>query len=244
MQHTHSMTNHKHPDYNLHMPKLLTYPVQVCMASIGLGVLLYLLFQRQPILAAFLVGVSILFAWMYLGLFTFLKRITNLEHRLKARDRFLDEIPWRGDEMVLDVGSGNGILIMGAARRLTTGKGIGIETWTNFAGDSRYEAFLENAKIEMVADRTSLQNEDVRRLSYADESFDIIISGLTIHHLGFDTEQGITEMIRVLKPGGWMGIYDEPSTIFYSERLMRKHGLQVRKKTSEMIFGVKPHLAA
>ena len=48
---------------------------------------------------------------------------------------------------------GNGILILGAARRLTTGKGIGIDIWTDNAGDSRPEAFRENAVIEGVIDR-------------------------------------------------------------------------------------------
>src|SRR5260370_40386319 len=41
--------------------------------------------------------------------------------KLRARERFLDLIAWRGDEIVLDVGCGRGLLLVGAARRLTTG---------------------------------------------------------------------------------------------------------------------------
>jgi len=37
--------------------------------------------------------------------------------KLKERDRLLDRIPWRGDEAVLDVGCGRGLLLIGAARR-------------------------------------------------------------------------------------------------------------------------------
>ncbi|MBC8506640.1 MAG: methyltransferase domain-containing protein [Anaerolineales bacterium] len=70
--------------------------------------------------------------------------------------------------------------------------------------------------------------------------FDIIVSSLTIHHLGFDTEKGMEEMTRVLKPGGWMAIYDEPSTVFYSAKQMHKNGLRVEKKYVDMVFGVKP----
>jgi len=62
-----------------------------------------------------------------------------------------------------------------------------------------------------------------------------------MHHLGFDTDKAIGEMTRVLKPGGWMAIYDEPSTVFYCAKLMRQHGLRLEKKTMDMVFGTKPH---
>ena len=35
--------------------------------------------------------------------------------KLRMRDRLLDAIPWRGDEGVLDVGCGHGLLLIGAA---------------------------------------------------------------------------------------------------------------------------------
>lgn len=200
--------------------------------------------KSNPKIAGFLLGITILSGGVYVGLWAVLKRITNLERRLKARDRLLAEIPWQGNETVLDVGCGNGILILGAAKRLTTGKGIGIDTWTEGSGDQRLETFHENAQIEGVANRVSLQNEDARQLPFDNESFDVIISGLTMHHLGFDTDKAIGEMTRVLKPGGWMAIYDEPSTVFYCAKLMRQNGLQVEKKTMDMVFGMKPHPAA
>jgi ubiquinone/menaquinone biosynthesis C-methylase UbiE len=206
---------------------------------------LYFLVQKSnPKVAGFLSGITILAGGVYVGLWAVLKRITNLERRLKARDRLLAEIPWQGNETVLDVGCGNGILILGAAKRLTTGKGIGIDTWTEGSGDQHLETFHENEQIEGVADRVNIHNEDARQLPYDKEFFDVIISGLTMHHLGFDTDKAIGEMTRVLKPGGWMAIYDEPSTVFYCAKLMRQNGLQVEKKTMDMVFGMKPHPAA
>ena len=242
MQHNHSMTNHKVPDYDFHMPRQLTYPLPVGIISITAGGLLYFLLQKSnPKIAGFLSGIAILSGGVYMGLWAVLKRITNLERRLKARDTLLDQILWQGNETVLDVGCGNGILILGAAKRLTTGKGIGIDMWTEGSGDNRPEAFQENAKIEGVVDRVSLQNEDVRQLPYDNEFFDVLITGLTMHHLGFDTDKAIGEMTRVLKPGGWMAIYDEPSTVFYCAKLMRQNGLRVEKKSMDMVFGIKPH---
>jgi ubiquinone/menaquinone biosynthesis C-methylase UbiE len=122
---------------------------------------------------------------------------------------------------------------------LPSGKGIGIDIWTEGSGDNRPEIFLENAKIEGVADRVSLQNEDARKLPYDNQSFDVVISGLTMHHMKTETNKAIEEMARVLKPGGWMAIYDEPSTVFYSAKLMRQNGLHIEKKYADMVFGTK-----
>ncbi len=52
----------------------------------------------------------------------------------------------------------------------------------------------------------------------------------------------MSEMIRVLKSGGWLAIYDEPSTVFYSAKLMCQYGLQVEKKVMAMVIANKKKL--
>lgn len=47
--------------------------------------------------------------------------------KFNVRDRMLNLIEWQGDETVLDIGMGRGLLMVGAAKRLTTGKAIGID---------------------------------------------------------------------------------------------------------------------
>jgi ubiquinone/menaquinone biosynthesis C-methylase UbiE len=240
MEHNHSATDHKHPDYDFHMPRLVTYPLPVLIASVIVGGSLFMfLRESQPKLAIFTAGISIGLGMIYAGIFAMLNRITNLERRLSDRDKLLEEIPWQGNETILDVGCGNGILLLGAVKQLPSGKGIGIDIWTEGSGDNRPEIFLENAKIEGVADRVSLQNEDARKLPYDNESFDVVISGLTMHHMKTETNKAMEEMARVLKPGGWMAIYDEPSTVFYCAKLMRQNGLQIKKKYADMVFGTK-----
>jgi ubiquinone/menaquinone biosynthesis C-methylase UbiE len=147
-----------------------------------------------------------------------------------------------GFEKILDVGCGNGILTLSAAKLLNTGNATGIDIWTEGSGDSRPDKFETNAKIEGVAKRVSLQNEDVRKLPYDDKSFDVVISGLTIHHIshGSDSIKAFAQMTRVLKPGGRMGIYDVPPAIRLSEKLMVKNGLKIEKRARDMVFGIKP----
>jgi ubiquinone/menaquinone biosynthesis C-methylase UbiE len=232
--------NHIYPDYNFYIPRFIIYPLPVAAASLILSGIGYsLLRPSHPIAANITVGICLLLGLVYLGIFTMLKLITNLERRLHDRDKLLREIPWRGDEHVLDVGVGNGILLLSAAKQLTTGKGIGTDIWVEGSGDNKPDVFLRNAQIESVADKVRLENEDARHLSYADESFDIVISGLTMHHLKAEANKGVREMVRVLKPGGWMAIYDEPSTVFYCTKLMRQNGLHIEKKTTSMVFGKK-----
>jgi len=240
MDHTHSTPHSNNPDYAFQIPRQFRYPLPAFITSFLIGCTLYFILQAYPIWAKVSAAICIFAGIVYVGICAVLKRITNLGRRLQARDRFIAAIPWRGDEAVLDVGCGNGIITMAAAQQLKDGLVTGIDVWTEGSGENRPEAFEQNAIIEGVADRVQLQNEGVRQLSYTDGAFDVVISGLTIHHLGFDTQKAIEEMTRVLKPGGWLAIYDEPSTIFYSAKLMRQAGLKIEKKTMDMVFGIKP----
>jgi SAM-dependent methyltransferase len=139
--------------------------------------------------------------------------------KLRRRERFLGLIPWRGDEAVLDVGCGRGLLLNAAARRLTTGKAIGVDLWqAEDLSGNRPEATLENARLEGVADRVEVRHGDARQLPFADGSFDVVVSGLALHNI-YDRDgraQAIREIARVLKPGGRVAITDMQHTKEYA----------------------------
>lgn len=142
--------------------------------------------------------------------------------KLKTRDTILDHIPWRGDERVLDIGCGRGLLLIGAAKRLTTGKATGIDIWqtTDQSGNSP-EATLENARIEGVANRITVDTGDMRKLPYADQSYDVVSSHWVVHNLPSeqDRNQALTEMHRILKPGGHLVLADIEHREGYNQQL-------------------------
>ncbi len=82
--------------------------------------------------------------------------------KVREREALLDRIAWRGDEQVLDVGCGRGLLLVGAARRLTTGKATGIDLWqAEDLSGNRPDAALANARAEGVADRVAVETGDM-----------------------------------------------------------------------------------
>jgi SAM-dependent methyltransferase len=151
--------------------------------------------------------------------------------KFRHRDRMLNMVPWRGDEQVLDVGTGRGLLLVGAARRLTTGKGVGIDVWsTKDLSSNSLERTQANIDLEGVKQKVELKSEDARKLSFPDASFDLVLSNLCIHNIPGDEgrAEACREIARVLKPGGTALISDFIKTALYQE-VLTKTGLKVSR---------------
>jgi len=159
--------------------------------------------------------------------------------KLRLRDRIISSIPWRGDESVLDVGCGRGLMLIAAAKRLTTGTAAGVDLWQteDQSGNSR-ETTLRNAQLENVAERVTLKDGDARKLEFADGSFDVVLSSWAIHNI-YDApgrELAIREMVRVLKPGGWLVVVDIRHTSEYSRVLEQCLMQNVRRAGPSFVF--------
>jgi arsenite methyltransferase len=131
--------------------------------------------------------------------------------KFRHRDRILGHVAWRGDERVLDVGTGRGLLLVGAVKRAGGVRGVGLDIWSGRdLSDNSVERTVANLAAEGVTSRCELVTEPVQKMSFADASFDAVVSNLCLHNIrGPDVRaQAIREIARVLRPGGVAVISD------------------------------------
>ena len=169
--------------------------------------------------------------------------------KVLLRNAMLNSISWRGDEQVLDVGCGRGLVLVSAAKRLESGRAVGIDVWAQTARNHNNSGTtMENARREGVAERIELKTADARQLPFPEASFDVIVSSLAIHNINDTTERenAIREMARVLKPGGQLAIADIRHTQEY-EKVLHSLGWQQAQRwprsfllPARVVRGTKP----
>ena len=65
----------------------------------------------------------------------------------------------------------------------------------------------EHAKRDGFEERVHFDTGKIAHLPYADHSFDVVVSIISMHHW-YELEQPLRELYRVLRPGGRLWIYD------------------------------------
>ena len=107
-----------------------------------------------------------------------------------------------GKGKVLDVGTGPGTLVRDIARRLPGLQVYGIDLSEDMIGLAR-----AHARREHLEERVQFASGDVAHLPYPDQSFDVVVSTISMHHWA-ELAQPLRELYRVLRPGGRVWIYD------------------------------------
>ena len=105
-------------------------------------------------------------------------------------------------ETVLDLGSGGGIDVLLSAQRVgPTGKAYGLDMTDEMLSLARANAAKANAtNVEFIEGY-------IEDIPLPDASVDVVISNCVIN-LSTDKSKVLSEIFRVLRPGGRMGVSD------------------------------------
>jgi arsenite methyltransferase len=194
----------RHPQYGIDAPDLLRlfFTAGTLTLAIFIVILLTSMFG-QPVrtILSVLLGIATIYLLGMGCLMLYFSKVA----KLTEREELLNLVEWSGSELVLDVGCGRGLMLIGAAKRLSSGKAIGIDLWQQQdQAENNISATQTNIEIEGVADRVEVKTADMRKLPFPENYFDIITSNWAIHNLEaeIDRQTALDEIIRVLKPGG------------------------------------------
>ena len=100
------------------------------------------------------------------------------------------------NKSIIDVGCGGG-RYTNALTLLGAKKVVGID----YSDDG-----LKIAKSNYKAKNLLFKKQNILKIKYKDNSFDIVYSNGVIHHTS-DLQKGIKELVRICKPGGYIYLY-------------------------------------
>lgn len=152
----------------------------------------------------------------------------------------LDARAWRGDESVLDIGCGRGLVAVAAARRVPHGKVTGVDIWQERdLGGNDPAAIRANAEAAGVADRLAVDTGDARALPYRDAAFDVVASMTALHNIPDKAGRraALAEAWRVTRPGGQILIFDIRHARAYAAQLRAAGAVDVALKGPILLWG-------
>src|SRR5947209_14859893 len=184
------------PDYGLDAPGVVRNLVLAGTAALAVWLSAATGLWSGVVGPVHLVPMAVSMAVGFLGMAAYMVWSSKVG-KVREREKLLDLLPWTGGETVLDVGCGRGLMLVGAAKRLTTGKAVGIDIWqaADLAGN-RPEAPLENAKREGVAERVEVRTADMRQIPFPDGTFDAVVSNVAIHNI-YDAKERVRALAEI-----------------------------------------------
>jgi ubiquinone/menaquinone biosynthesis C-methylase UbiE len=159
--------------------------------------------QRSSEAAAMTRGLVMNWGWRY-DLLVWLADVVVLGGKLHdLRRRACELAAIQEGASLLDVGCGTGSLALEAFRRAgSAGHVAGVDPGVRQIARARSKARRAGFPIEF-------QVGVIERLGFADASFDIVLSTMMLHHLPDDLKhRGLSEVARVLRPGGRLVVGD------------------------------------
>jgi demethylmenaquinone methyltransferase/2-methoxy-6-polyprenyl-1,4-benzoquinol methylase len=125
-----------------------------------------------------------------------LNRVISLRLDTRWRKKAIEVVVRKGDESVLDVGTGTGDLTFTAARHLTHGKVIGLD----FSSEMLRLAQAKRSKTAH-GDRAFFVLASALLPPFKDDFFDAVMTAFVLRNVS-DLELFFVSSFRILKPGG------------------------------------------
>ena len=163
----------------------------------------------------------------------------KLNHRLSWdidrgwRKKAIGQLAEHQPRIMLDIATGDFAIL--AARMLHPEKLIGADI-----SEKMMEIGREKVKREGLAQTISFMKEDCMNLSFADGTFDAVTAAFGIRNFQ-NLDRGLSEMCRVLKPGGQLSIVELTTPVrfpmkqlfrIYSHTILPAYGRLISKDKS------------
>lgn len=141
------------------------------------------------------------------GKYDFLNRFLSAGIDVSWRKKMLRTLKPLAPKTILDVATGTGDVAIMAEAILKPEKIIGIDI-----SDGMLELGREKLKTRQLTNVIQLQNGDSEAINFPDNSFDAVTVAFGVRNFE-NLEQGLREILRVLKPGGMLCVleFSKPS---------------------------------
>jgi ubiquinone/menaquinone biosynthesis C-methylase UbiE len=207
------------------------YPLSSILLRLIVNIMLLLLlfalfFLDIPLELAVIITIISIPLSLYMSTIRFNHRF--MTYRSQILSEMISLAHLKGNEQILDLGTGSGYLAIGYAHKLPEGYVHGVDKYQlkydslrehitcmikiNFFGNSLTHA-QRNAHIDHMEKRCTFIPYDLTKpLNFPDETFDLIVSSQFLYCVPIRKHQSTYQEIdRLLKPSGMLLFFESPS---------------------------------
>lgn len=143
--------------------------------------------------------ISTLLAASFFAGHLFVRNSGNYAHAVLP----MTDLPAEEGCLILDAGCGAGRTSLSLGRALKQVRIVALDRFdSSYIEDGGRSLLERNLRLAGLSERVQIETGDLTALPFPNQHFDGAVSAHAMDHLGPNTEQGLREILRVLKPGG------------------------------------------